>query len=335
MDWSKGFRAQYYACFVDPVTWRDVDRFEITDGTVKRSLTGLRQSADIACRNYNQTTERLIRIWLDARQSGSSAHVPLFTGLATAPQKDINGNIIATPLTCYSVLKYAQDILLPLGWYAPIGISGAQLVKQLLSIDTPLKVSVIGDSPQLSQYIIAEDNENRLTMSEKILAAINWRLRLKGDGEIEICAPASTVLARFDPLSNDCLEPQLKAVNDWYSCPNVFRAIMGDMSAVARDDSKLSPLSTVNRGREVWAEERDCDLNKNESLAQFARRRLKEEQRYYLSAEYNRRFHPDVLTSDLIELNYPVQGITGTFYVSSQSITIGYGARTAEECLRI
>lgn len=335
MDWRKGFRAQYYVTFVDPMTWRDTDRFEITTGSIKRSGTGLRHSADVSCKKYDQTTERLVRIWLDARQTGASSHEPLFTGLATAPEKDIDGYRADIPLTCYSVLKYAQDILLPLGWYATVGISGAELVKQLLTTDTPLRATIIGNSPFLSQYIIAEDNENRLSMAEKILAAINWRLRLKGNGEIEICAPASKTITRFDPLSNDCLEPQLKAINDWYSCPNIFRAVMGDTSAIARDDSLLSPLSIPKRGREIWAEEKDCSLNKNESLAQYARRRLSEKQKNYISVNYNRRFHPDVLVSDLIELNYPAQGVSGTFYVDSQSITIGYGARTAEEVLRV
>ena len=91
----------------------------------------------------------------------------------------------------------------------------------------------------------------------------------------------------------------------------------------------------MNRGREVWAEEKDCNLNTNESLGQFALRRLQEKQRHYLSVSYDRRFHPDVLTTDLIDLNYPAQGISGTFYVTSQSITIGYGARTSEEVLKI
>lgn len=335
MDWRKGFSAQYYATFVDPVTWRDIDRFEIIGGGVKRVDSGLQSSADIDCRNYDQTTERLVRLWLDPRQGGSIDHVPLFTGLATAPERDIDGRIIATPLTCYSVLKYAQDILLPLGWYAPMGIGGAQLVKQLLSADTPLRVTIIGDSPTLSQYIIAEDNENKLSMSEKILAAINWRLRVREDGEIIICAKAANPSIKFDPLSNDCIEPQLKAINDWYKCPNVFRAVMDNTSAVARDDSPLSPLSTVNRGREVWLEEKDCALGKNESLAKYAKRRLEEEQRRYLAVNYDRRFHPDVLASDLIELNYPEQGLNGIFYISSQSISLGYGARTSEEVIRI
>lgn len=335
MDWSKGFSASYYATFIDPKTWRDTERFEITGGSVKRFDSGLRCSADVNCVKYDQSTEKWVRIYLDAAQTGSSAHVPLFTGLATAPESDIDGNLFTDSLVCYSVLKSAQDILLPLGYYAQAGVKGADLIKQLLSEGTPAPVTIIGDSPQLSQYIIAESNENNLSMAEKILAAINWRLRLKGDGSIELCGLSRSSKVKFDPLNNDSIEPQLRAVNDWYSCPNVFRAIMGNTSAVARDDSLLSPLSTINRGREIWREERDCKLANNEGLAEYAKRRLKAEQRHYLAVSYTRRFHPDIFATDWVNLHYPAQSIAGDFYILSQEITLGYGASTSEEVIQV
>lgn len=335
MNWNKGFSAQYYATFVDPITWRDTERFEITGGTVKRSDSGLHCSADVDCIRYLQQSERWVRIWMDTRQKGSDAHVAIFTGLATAPERAINGNMEENQLACYSVLKSAQDVLLPLGYYAPAGINGGQLVKQLLSASTPAPVAIIGYLPALSQYIVAEDNENHLSMAEKILAATNGRLRVKGDGGIEVCGMATDISGRFDPLNNDSIEPKLKAVNDWYKCPNVFRAVMDDTSAVARDDNPNSPLSTVNRGREVWMEEKDCDLAENETLAEYAERRLREEQRHYLAMDYDRRFNPDILPSDLVNLNYPAQKINGNFYITSQSISLSYGARTSEEVVQI
>lgn len=335
MDWNKGFTAQYYAAFVDPYTWVDLERFEITAGRIQRNDSGLICSADLTCKDYDQTTERWVRIWMDAFQSGTSEHIPLFTGLAIAPERDMDGRSVSHPLTCYSVLKSAQDIFLPLGYYVSAGANGAQLVKQLLSAGTPAPITISGNSPTLSQYIIAEDNENNLSMAEKILTAINWRLRVRGDGSVVICGPAQEASARFDPSENDSIEPQLKAINDWYSCPNVFRAVMGDAVAIARDDSPNSPLSTVNRGREVWAEERDCNLSDTETLAEYAQRRLRELQRHYLSVSYTRRFHPDVLASDLVSLHYPEQRLEGLFYVSSQSITLGHGAQTGEEVIQV
>lgn len=335
MRWNKGFSSVYYATFIDPITWMDIERFEITGGSVKRTDSGLMCSADINCIRYSQNTERYIRIWLDTSQFGLSGHNAIFTGLATAPEREINGGLEENSLACYSVLKPAQDVLLPLGYYAPMGINGGQLVKQLLSEVIPAPVAINGNLPPLSQYIIAEDNESYLSMAEKILVATNGRLRVLGTGEVEIRPMATEISARFDPLSNDSIEPKLKAVNDWYRCPNVFRAIMDDTSAVARDDSLASPLSTVNRGREVWMEERNCDLAENETLAEYAQRRLKEEQRHHLAVDYDRRFNPDVLPSDLIQLEYPKQKIVGNFYVVEQSIELGYGARTSEEVVQI
>lgn len=337
MNWDKGFTGRYYVNFVDPETWRDLERFEITGGSIKRSDSGLMHSADIDCVNYVEKYERWIRVYMDARQSGTSAHEPLFTGLATAPENDINGTLITNQLTCYSVLKSSQDVLLPIGYYAPTGVSGAELVKQLLSKSTPAPIEIIGNSPALSQYIIAENNENYLSMSQKILTAINWRIRLKGNGSIELRPMASLneVEIRLDPIEHDSIKPKLKAVNDWYNCPNVFRAVMDDTSATARDDSLTNPLSTINRGREVWMEERDCHLAKNETLAEYSQRRLKEEQQHYLAVEYDRRFYPNVLPSDLIGLYYPAQGVNGIFYVSEQSISISYGAETSEEVIQV
>lgn len=335
MDWNKGFSAQYYACFVDPQTWEDTERFEIMGGTVKRTDSGLRHSADLECNAYEQSKERWVRVYLDARQTGSSAHVPLFTGIASAPEDSINGKQRSNTLTCYSVLKAAQDVYLPLGYYAPSGVSGAQLVKQLLADTIPAPIQVIGNSPALSQYIIAESGENYLSMAEKILTAINWRLRMDGNGNVYICDMASEISVRFDPLNNDSIRPQLKKTNDWYSCPNVLRAVMEEVSAIARDDSLDNPLSTVNRGREVWFEERDCNLSDMETLAEYAQRRLKEEQRHYLIVSYSHRFFPDLYPSDVVELRYPEQKLDGAFYVSSQSFSITYGAETEEEVIQI
>lgn len=335
MRWDKGFSSQSYMSLVDPVTWKDISRIEITGGSIKLSDSGLRASAEIDCIRYDQQTERYIRIWMDTKQQGSSGHEALFTGLATAPEREIDGNLEKNSLTCYSVLKPAQDVLLPLGFYAPVGIDGGQLVKQLLSPAIPAPISVTGQLPALSNYIIAEGNESRLSMAEKVLSAINGRIRISGLGQVEICPMASSLSLVFDPINNDVVEPQLKATNDWYDCPNVFRAVMDDTSAVARDDSLTSPLSTVNRGREVWVEERDCDLADNETLAEYANRRLKEEQRHYLSLSYERRFFPGVFPSDLIGLNYPAQKIVGSFYITEQSITLGYGAKISEEVIQV
>jgi len=328
MDWSKGYSASYHMTRVDPATWRDIERIEITGGSIKRNTDGLMQSADVDCVNY-QRGEIWIRIYLDTNQNGAHAHEALFTGLATSPERSYNGRMSTSALNGYSVLKPADDVILPRGWYAPAGMNAAEQVKKLLSV-TPAPITVADGSPSLTNAIIAEDGESRLTMATKILTAIGWRLRIAGDGAISIEPAPLAVVAAFDPNYNDVIETQIDVALDWYAAPNVLMCTDEDMTAIARDDSRRSPLSTVNRGREVWAFESNCDRGDNESIAEYASRRLAELQQVELSAEYDRRFMPGVLPGDLVRLSYPEQGLDGIFAVDTQSIELGHAARTSE-----
>jgi len=78
-------------------------------------------------------------------------------------------------------------------------------------------------------------------------------------------------------------------------------------------------------------EESDCNLSEGETIAEYAKRRLKEEQSSEMLVKYKRRFVPDIEPTDIIELYYPELDINGTFEIKSQTITIGYGATVAEE----
>lgn len=329
MNWNKGYSASYYMTIVDSKTWRDLERIEIIDGSIKKDVSNLMQSADVTCMRYPRNIEQWVRIWLDAKQGETSEHVALFTGLAVSPDRDINGLIETNAVECYSVLKPADDILLERGWYAPEGFKGSALVRQLLGV-VPAPIVEEDFSPSLASSIIAEDGETKLSMANKILTAINWRLIIDGDGTIHICSKPSGASIIFDALEMDIIEPKIKVSYDWYDCPNIFRAIEEDLIGIARDDSEDSPLSTVNRGREIWAEEINCKLNDGESVAEYAYRRLKEEQKRETSITYDRRFVPGIEPTDIVRLHLPAQNVDGDFIIESQNIGLGFGARVSE-----
>lgn len=332
MDWSKGFSAAYYMETVDPVTWRDRQRIEITGGSVSRSSSGLRQSADVTCTEFQPDTELWIRIYLEASQGGETERAALFTGLASVPDTEISGTLRRYPLACYSVLKPLEDVILQRGYYVLAGTDCASALRDLLAA-TPAPAVIEGQAPTLYQTIIAEGGETPLSMAGRILDAIGWRMRIDGDGTIRIGPRGETETAAFG-IYNDVIEPQLKLRSDWFSCPNVFRATSGDLTATARDDSPDSPLSTVRRGREVWMAEDSVKLAEGEGLQQYAERRLLEEQARAGSVQYTRRFDPAVNVTDKVRLHYPPQGLMGLYTVSSQSITLGAGAAVSEEVRR-
>lgn len=334
MDWSKGYTATYYATIVDPVTWRDTERFDITSGSITRNMDFLRESCSLEASSGQETIEKWVRVWRDVEQNGDYSHDAIFTGLATTPRNEIEGLFRSDALECYSVLKPADDVNLLRGYYVSAGVNGAETIRSLLDV-TPAPVSIADTEtpPTISSTLVAEDGETHLTMIEKILTIIDWRLRISGNGEILICPPAVDSSEMFEPNELDILEPTIKIEADWFGIPNVFCAINDDITAIARDDDPDSKLSTISRGREVWVTETSPSLSDNETIDQYASRRLKEEQIIEKKARYNRRYIPDIVPGDLVLLHYPEQDLDGLYLITSQSIELSHDATTSEEAV--
>lgn len=329
MDWNRGYSSAFYAKEVDPVTWRDVAEIPITGGTVKRTVSGLRQSATLNCLAELGGIEKWVRIYMDVEQDGSYAHEAIFTGLAASPKRKAYAARAERSPDCYSVLKPADDVILPRGWYASSGQNGGEVVRRLLSV-SPAPIEVADSSPALSTTIIAEDGETRLTMVDKILEAIGWYIDITGDGVIHVIPLSAEPAAMLDPVTYDVIEVPISITEDWYSAPNVYQAVSGDMVGIARDEREDSPLSIQNRGREVWETESGVNLAAGETIGEYAQRQLKRAQRVRKQASYDRRFIPEVRAGAVINLHYPAQGLDGLYFVASQSIRLGFSARTAE-----
>ena len=332
MQWNKGYKAVFYATTVNTKTWADNnERVEIIDGSIDRESTGLRGGADITsdAEGYN---ERLIRIYLDAVQESDISHNAIFTGYAVSPTLDVEGTLKTQKYSCYSVLKPADDILLERGWYAPLGANTGALIRTLLDV-TQAPFTIEGDPGSLENYIVAEDNETRLTMVDKILRIMGLDLIVTGAGEIILRPQKVNADVIFDPATNDIVEPSFSITHDWYEVPNVLRVAMDDVSAIARDDSETSIYSTVNRGREIWQQESAAAIASGDTLADYAKRRLKELQTVGTQASYTRRFLPDVNVGDVARIRY--ESLSGLYRITEQKITLGHNLTTSETVERL
>ena len=333
MNWNNGFSALYEIKTVDPVSWMDTGSLDLMSGTVTKTDSALIESAHL------NMTERVrecwVRVYLKARQTGTGARVPLFTGLAVTPERDLDGRRESYATECYSVLKPAEDTLTPRGYYVPAGIIGSELAAKLLSVG-PAPVICDENGPTLLEAIVTEDSDTNLSVALKVLDAIGWRIRIDGDGRIRICPEAREPTARYDAFDADAIEPKITDADDWYDCPNCIRVISGDKCVEIRDDDPESMLSTVsrkaNRGGtgEIWKQETASSIGSDESLAEYAMRKLKEAQTHAREIKYSRRYNPDLTIGDIVTLHYPGQGIDGDFRITSQTITLGYAARTEE-----
>lgn len=326
MQWNKGYSAEFYAEILDPITWEGIERIEILGGTIDRTTEGLLESASI--RLKEDIGEKWIRIWMNTKQEDSGSHEPLFTGLISIPERTLIGSREEYIADCFSVLKPAEDILLERGYYAPANIEVGRIIKSLLwQCPAPFKYE---NKITLKNPIIAEEGETTLSMINKMLKATASKLTISGKGEIEMVSLNETeVKATFEPIVNDVIELSIKDKKDWYKCPNIFRAVMDGLVAIAKDESK-GKLSISSRNREIWMEETDCKLSEGESLAEYAMRRLSEEQKIGRELNYTRRYDPIIKPGCLIRMNYPTQNLVGCFKIKNQTVEIGHNCKTNE-----
>lgn len=78
-------------------------------------------------------------------------------------------------------------------------------------------------------------------------------------------------------------------------------------------------------------EELDAVMNENESLEDYAYRRLAEEQQIEESASYKRRYLPDLNIGDMVEMHY--KQLQGYFVIKEQKISLDYNAEVSEEVI--
>lgn len=338
MNWNDGFSALYELMKVDPVTWYESGSFDFVSGSVKHIDSGLLESADLSM--TENPGECWVRVFLKARQDAGGARTPIFTGLTSVPERTGDGTRIMYRVECYSVLKPLEDILTPRGYYAPAGADGAQLVKDLLKVGAA-PVEVEGESPALIEPIVSEDSTTRLDMAWMILDAIGWRLRITGDGVIHVCEKTDEPVALFDTFDNDVIENATTDSQDWFTVPNCIRVVSGDKYVEYKDEDPDDPTSTVSRKEarggngEIWVNETPSGLGDQESLAEYAMRKLAESQHPARKITYARRFRPDVLVGDIVTLHLPVINIDGQFKITSQTIELSHGARTSEEVVQV
>lgn len=338
MDWKSGYSAQYELFIVDPVSWMDAGSIRFTGGSVLRKESDLIESADL--KMTERVRESWVRVYLKARQTGSAARVPVFTGLATTPERDLDGYRNEYPTQCSSVLLPAQDTLTPRGYYIPAGAPAAQVAAELLSVG-PAPVEYDENCPELLEAIITEDSDTNLSLAQKVIDAIGWRIRIYGDGRIRICPAATEPAVKFDPFDNDSIEPKVTDSDDWYECPNCLRIVSGDTSIEIKDEDPDSMLSIASRKAsrggtgEIWKQENVSSIGANESLAEYGLRKLKEAQEHARQVEYYRRFRPDLYVGDIVTLHYPGVGIDGNFRITSQSLTLSHAMRTQEKVVAV
>ena len=343
-DWTKTMQQTFEYYIVDPVTWRDTRKINtvISSSITRDSTLETLGSASITI--AESLGECYIRIYLITIQNGIREKHSLGTFLVQSPSYSFDGKIKNVTLDAYTPLLELKENPTPLGY---------SVLKDENILDTAYRIvreqvraPVI--KPQkdevLNTNFVANLNDTWITFVRDLVANADHSLALDDMGRIFFSPNQDTMSLQpiwtFDDSNSSILYPELSVDRDLYGIPNVVEVIYSNGTEYyygkAVNDDPSSPISTVNRGRQITHRESNPSLLGNPSqdrVQEYAENLLKEMSSLEYTVTYTHGYCP-VRIGDCVRLNYTRAGLKGIkAKVISQNIKCESGCPVTEKAV--
>lgn len=327
MDFSRGYTSAFRVVGLDS-SWSETGPIgSVTSISITRDASSeapLLDSADLDL-DAPATEEGYVRVYMDATQDSSTTSFPLGTFLLESSGGESGAGSEWSTAELWSVLKPADERILPVGWYAHKGTVAANKAASLLRacIDAPVEVD--DGSPSLADHYVSDGSKTYLAAAWELLPE-GWTIATDGYGNVRVM---ETEHIPFTVHESEIIGT-VKESWDLAGIPNSITVTddAGNEYTAVNDD-RNSPTSTVARGRVIDGDGSGA-RNSGESLRSFARRLLSEQSKVTRTCTYDREFRSDVKVGDMVT----VPGKEGAWRVTGQSLTCGCGVTVSETVVR-
>lgn len=341
IDWLSSMQQTFEYYTVDPNTWRDVKKIEnVISSTIDRdSEAETLGSATITM--SEAIGECYVRIYLVAIQNGKTYKVALGTFLVQTPSWSFDGKTKEISVDAYTPLLELKENLPPIGYSLLEGENIMNIAYRLCRERVRAPVIEAVCDTNLYDDFVANTNDTWLTFLTDLIENAKYVFDLDEMGRVLFLPVQDT--ASLQPVwtytddNSSILYPDISLDRDLYGIPNVVEVVYssGKDNYYARvvNDNPNSPISTVNRGREIVHRVTNPSLYGDPTENQtreYAERLLKELSTLECTVTYSHGYCP-VRVNDCVRLNYTRSGISGVkAKVISQSIDCSAGCKVTE-----
>jgi len=344
IDWTKSMQQTFEYYIVDPVTWADTKKL---DNIKSSSISWDSEVETLGSASIDITEsvgECYIRIYMIASQNGVTQKIPFGTFLVQTPSSSFNGKIRNVSMDAYTPLLELKENQPPIGYSA---LKDENIMEKVYMITrenlrAPVVETVCSDT--LTGDFVAEPEEKWLTYLKDLLALAKHEIGLDEMGRV-LFAPKQDLKSlqpvwTFNDDNSSILSPDITMQHDLYGIPNVVEVIYSRgkdyfYARVVNDDPN-SPISTINRGREIVYRETNPDMVGTPTqmeIDEYANRLLREVSSIEYTISYSHGYCP-VRVGDCIRLNYKSAGLIDIkAKVISQNITCKPGCTVSEKAV--
>lgn len=343
-DWTKSMEQTFEYYIVDPGTWKDKQRIR----NVKSCTITRDGEADTLGSATIDVTESLgecyIRVYLITIQNGIREKHPLGTFLVQTPTSTFDGRVRNVSMDAYTPLLELKENPPPLGYSV---LEDANIMDQAYLITREhVRAPVVKTecTEKLYYDFVSETDDRWLTFVKDLIANAKYELSLDEMGRI-LFAPKQDI-ASLQPVTtysddnSSILYPEITMNHDIYGIPNVVEVVYSNGSdyytARVVNDDENSPISTVNRGREIIYRDTNPSIagNPTESyIKEYAELLLRNLSAIEYTITYTHGYN-GVRLFDCVRLNYKRSGITDVkAKVISQNIKCEPGCPVTEKAV--
>lgn len=341
-DWLSSMQQTFEYYTVDPNTWKDVKRLDnVKSCTISRdSDVATLGSATIDVTEF--VGECYIRVYLITFQNGITEKHPLGTFLVQTLPSTFNGKIQTITADAYTPLLELKENPPPLGYSLLEGSNIMRNAYLLVRDNARAPVVEVVSEDKLYYDFVANSDDNWLTFLTDLIGNAKFTFDLDELGRILFAPWQDTASLQpvwtYDDSNSSILYPDVTMDRDLYDIPNVVEVIYsnGGDSYYARvvNDDVNSPISTVNRGRELTRRITNPSLNGSpdeRQIIEFAEQTLRDLSSVECTITYSHGYCP-VRRGDCVRLNYSRAGLNGVkAKVISQSIECKPGCKVTEK----
>ena len=330
MDWTKGYTSTWEVQRMDVGAWAPSGKIGNVAGfSISRSCTESVPLLETASMEVDEGFEDGWYMLSMVAEQGAAERVQLGVFLFETESSAYDYGRRTVEAKGYSVLKPADDILMPYGQYAPKGANGAELAGQFLRRCTPAPV-VVEEGFTLEGNVVFDVGMSYLAAAWAMLDAGGHCIQLDGDGTVRIIRKPTEPDIELSRLNAAVLVPGVKDATSFSGVPNRYYAVQGAKVATAINDDPASAASFRNRGRWVDAVDTSPKPVNGESLEQYAARKLKEAASVTKKVTYTREYWPGVRPFSIVRGSMPDVGLEGDLMVMTQSLTCENGVVVPE-----
>lgn len=343
-DWLSSMQQTYEYYIVDPGTWKDIRRIDnVKSCTINRD-SDVETLGSATIDIEESVGECYIRAYLVTIQNNLTERHPLGTFLIQTPSWSFDGKTHDVSVDAYTPLLELKESPPPLGYSLLKGESIMGAAYRLAREYARAPVVEARNTDTLHNDFVANTNDTWLSFLSDLVANAKYTFALDELGRI-LFSPKQDIASlqpvwTYDDSNSSILYPSISLDQDLYGIPNVVEVIYSNGSdcyhARVVNDDPNSPVSTVNRGREIIYRETNPDLNGDPTENQtreYATDLLRALSSLEYTVTYSHGYCP-VRVGDCVRLNYERAGLTDVKgKVISQSIKCEPGCPVTEKAV--